>query len=54
MNSQTLDFTSIVALQHIADLHREAAQRRLARTARQVRNHRRKALGIRLQRAPAH
>jgi hypothetical protein len=43
----------IVVQQHIKDLHREAAARRLARTGRKDRSHRRKAAALRLQRAPA-
>jgi hypothetical protein len=40
--------------QHIEDLHREAAMRRLARSTRRHKTHRRKAPAPRLQRAPAH
>jgi hypothetical protein len=40
--------------QHIEDLHREAAVRRLVRRSRKHRSHVRKASSLRLQRAPAH
>jgi hypothetical protein len=43
-----------LAKQHIEDLHREAAMRRLARSSPKRRSHRRKQPVMGLQRAPAH
>jgi hypothetical protein len=39
---------------HIEDLHREAAQRRVARSSRKAQIQRRKSPSPRFQRAPAH
>jgi hypothetical protein len=45
---------SAIVQQHIDDLHREAAQRRLTRVSRRRRQGRSKAKAFRLQRATAH
>jgi hypothetical protein len=43
-----------IARQHIEELHRDAAQRRTARSQRKANGDRRKRRALRLQRAPAH
>ncbi|MDQ4026846.1 MAG: hypothetical protein M3214_02180 [Actinomycetota bacterium] len=42
-----------IAQQHIADLHRDAGQRRSARSQRKPKSNRRRWLATKLQRAPA-
>jgi hypothetical protein len=51
MHPLVLDY---IVRQHIEDLHREAAVRRLAGSTQKRKPNRRKAPGIKLQRAPAH
>jgi flavorubredoxin len=51
MHPLVLDY---IVHQHIEDLHREAAVRRLARRSRKHKSHVRKAAAMRLSRAPAH
>jgi hypothetical protein len=51
MHPLVLDY---IAKQHIEDLHREAAERRLARSTQKHKTQRRKVAAMRLQRPPAH
>jgi hypothetical protein len=51
MHPLVLDY---IVHQHIEDLHREAAVRRVVRRSRKHKSHVRKAAAMRLQRAPAH